>query len=157
MASTTTATPADVKIKATKIRTSVPVFFSAKIRKQCRRSKAHTVRYFCNTAIRESDIPRSLATKAGIAGKEDKTATAFFAVNKVDPATKIEFVIVEDGTSPDGRPQTMNLGMDALRKMKLVIDSSAGHPNASKKGKVKKADAEKEDAAAAPEGSSSES
>jgi hypothetical protein len=132
----TTPTTATAPAPATssRVRTTVPLFFKAKlspkgIRKNTkdgkvkRQAKSETQSFFCNTAIKESEISEELVKKLDLPvdPETSKKADAFVRLPGQDTSVKIEFVIVEGKGS-----KAYNLGFDALKRLRVVVDPSAG-------------------------------
>lgn len=127
------STTSPVAVAATKLKASVPLFFKGKLSskgikktgkdgKVKRQPKSLSLSYFCNTAIKESEISDVLATELDLKVDESgKKADAYLRIPGYETATKLEFVIV-----PQKVGKAYNLGSDALRRMRVLVDPSAG-------------------------------
>ena len=126
------------------------MFFPAKIFKTRAAKRPKRIRFFCNTAVRENDIPRSIVDALKLKdAKEEGKVTAYISAPGADKV-KASFIVVEDQTRPDG---VYNIGVETLRRMKAKVEC-AGYVSARRRTRTKQSGSSHETSPATSDGGS---
>jgi hypothetical protein len=107
----------------------LPLFASAFISAKFKRGIAKKLHVFCNTAVKESGISRSLANGIGLKPMvaDSDMVGAYISFSKRGARKRIEFKVFPDSdATPASEPVILNLGSQNLKRLHALIDVRRG-------------------------------